>query len=224
MSVLLSPRLDRIFSLTPPCKTAADIGTDHGYLAARLIESGKADHVLCTDLSPASLEKAKKTFSRLGLEKCAEFLVGDGLEPIKEYPCEVVIVAGLGGDTLCRVLDQPKEVLLDKTFLLQPMSKHEPLRRFLACRGFHTEGETLVRDKNRIYPVLRVSYDGKARAQDDLSLFCGADNLLKRDEVTRAYFSRVYAHLSRAKRHDTALIPVADALKAHLRSLEEETK
>ena len=212
----LSARLEAILALTDPCKLAADVGTDHGLLAARLIQSGLAKTVLCTDLSAPSLDKAKKTFEKAGLVAFARFLEGDGLKPLAGYDPELVIVAGLGGDTICRILNESPEFVPNRTFLLQPMSGHETLRAYFDAHGFCVQEERLVAENRRIYPVCKVRYDGVVRKSDPLALYCGARNLTRTDEVTRAYLCRVRAHLKRATRHESALESVVRALSDRL--------
>ena len=57
----LSERLRMVASLVPQCDTAADVGTDHGYLAAWLLQRGIVDHVFATDINAGPLQRAKQT-------------------------------------------------------------------------------------------------------------------------------------------------------------------
>ena len=45
----------------PEGGAVADIGTDHGYLAAALIEEGRAEHVIASDLNLGPCEAARRT-------------------------------------------------------------------------------------------------------------------------------------------------------------------
>ena len=42
----------------------ADIGTDHGFLPLYLLEKGISPKVIMTDISPYSLDKARKNFEK----------------------------------------------------------------------------------------------------------------------------------------------------------------
>ena len=55
----LSERLQKIADNINEGETMADIGTDHGFLPIYLIQSGKSQKVIMTDISEASLMKAK---------------------------------------------------------------------------------------------------------------------------------------------------------------------
>jgi len=52
----LSERLLTIASLVPKNSIVADIGTDHGYIPAYLIENNISKKVIGTDISKGSLE------------------------------------------------------------------------------------------------------------------------------------------------------------------------
>ena len=47
----LDARLQAVLDFVPEGGAVADIGTDHGYLAAALIEEGRAEYVIASDLN-----------------------------------------------------------------------------------------------------------------------------------------------------------------------------
>ena len=67
----LDERLKTVFDLFPACDIGAEIGADHGRLSCNLLAKGKVKHMLVTDISAPSLEKAKRLFRIHGLEECA---------------------------------------------------------------------------------------------------------------------------------------------------------
>ena len=60
----LSDRLSIIADCIKAGETMADIGTDHGFLPLYLLESGISPKVIMTDISPNSLDKARKNFEK----------------------------------------------------------------------------------------------------------------------------------------------------------------
>ena len=60
----MTDRLKRIFEEIPPCSSFADVGCDHGYIAEKMLESGKCNHVIISDISAPSLKKAEKLLKR----------------------------------------------------------------------------------------------------------------------------------------------------------------
>lgn len=55
----MTARLDELFRLLPPCRKFADVGCDHGYIAARMLASGKCERLVVSDISMKSLDKAR---------------------------------------------------------------------------------------------------------------------------------------------------------------------
>ena len=60
----LDPRLSLAFDLYDPCELAADIGTDHAHLPAALLQRGRCQHMILTDISESALENARMEMIR----------------------------------------------------------------------------------------------------------------------------------------------------------------
>ncbi|MBP6890122.1 MAG: tRNA (adenine(22)-N(1))-methyltransferase TrmK, partial [Veillonella sp.] len=54
----LSKRLAAAYDMVPNARCIADVGTDHGYLAAALLQGGKADYVIAIDVNKGPLATA----------------------------------------------------------------------------------------------------------------------------------------------------------------------
>ena len=153
----LSPRLHMIASLIPSCTTAADIGADHGRLSAALLLEGTCRHMLVCDISEASLAKARKLFSSIGLSERATFCVGDGLAAYKaEQRPEAIVIAGVGGATACGILERGRERIGSAALIISPMLGIEDVRRYLGDNGYAIEAERIVRSANRWALALRA--------------------------------------------------------------------
>ena len=57
--ISLDARLSLAFDLYDECETAADIGTDHAHLPAALLQRGRCQHMILTDLSESALNNAR---------------------------------------------------------------------------------------------------------------------------------------------------------------------
>ena len=95
----LDARLSLAFDLYDPCDLAADIGTDHAHLPAALLQRGRCQHMILTDLSESALSNARREISSCGLSDRVSFRCGNGLDPLKEK-CAVISVTGMGGRTI----------------------------------------------------------------------------------------------------------------------------
>ena len=69
---------------------------------------------------------------------------------------DVIVIAGMGGDSVAAILSAAPWAREGPLLLLQPMSKAEVLRAFLPEHGYRVEAERLAADKGRLYPILTV--------------------------------------------------------------------
>ncbi len=151
----LSPRLAAIAAAVHPGETLADIGTDHGYLPLALWEGGICPHVILTDVSPGSLQKAEETGRRFFPGVSFDLRLGDGLSVLRRGEADVAVMAGMGGLLIRQILDAaPDTASAMRALILQPRNNIGPLRHWLYTHGFSMEKETLVREGNRICEVL----------------------------------------------------------------------
>ena len=164
MKLPISKRLLLCAELVPPCGTVADVGTDHGYLAIHLLQTGKCARVIAADLREKPLESARTNAALYRVADKMTFVQTDGLCKIEPGSFEVLVLAGMGGDLIARILAEA--LWLDSgnyTLILQPQSAANELRRWLGERGWSIDRERLVRDGRFLYSVLAVR-PGQGRA------------------------------------------------------------
>ena len=149
----MPPRLARIAALVPRGSRVADVGTDHGLLPIWLLQNGFAASAVATDIRPGPLSRAESHRRELGIGDMRCVLC-DGLEALSPHEADAVIIAGMGGENIAEILRKAPWTASETLLLLQPMSRAETLRAFLKESGFRIEGEYLVRDKGKIYPVI----------------------------------------------------------------------
>ena len=153
----LSPRLRKIAELVPPGYSVADVGTDHGYLAVWLFQKGISDRIVASDIGRGPLSRAMETVDRAGIKNGITLKLCDGLNGITQKDAEIVIIAGMGGETIAGILSEAPWTKNCKKLLLQPMTKVEYLRRWLYESGFIIEDERLVKDSGKLYSVISAS-------------------------------------------------------------------
>lgn len=150
---------------------ACDIGTDHGYLAAELLLSGKCSYVIAADINEKPLESARNTLHRHGLDECSETVLSDGVKNVDLTGVTDIIIAGMGGELISSILSQ--KPLDGINLVLQPMTKAPYLRKFLAENGFELIGEKSVSEGSRLYTVMNAVYTGKKRDISELETLVG---------------------------------------------------
>ena len=144
----LSKRIYALADSVVKGHTAADIGTDHGYVPMLLIRDGVSPRVIMSDISEGSLAKARETFRQCGLmDKVSEddFRTGDGLETIGAGEVDEIIIGGLGGHTIAGILDADAEKSRSfKRVILQPRKHSGALRYWLYVNGWDILTDTLA--------------------------------------------------------------------------------
>ena len=150
----LSPRLQTIATLVEGDSRVADIGADHGKLAVHLAQRG-TPVVIATDISADSLAKTQMLVRERGLEDRVYCRLGDGLRKLRPGEVDTIVIAGMGGPTICAILDEGRRVTdTVGKLVLQPMNAIGTVRRWLAENGFALASEELVEDDGRLYQIL----------------------------------------------------------------------
>ena len=191
----LQPRLRAIADLVPPGSRLADIGTDHGYIPIDLLLDGRITAAIATDIGELPLDHARRTARRCGLTEGINFRLGDGLGPLSPGETDVIVIAGMGGDSIADILAASPWAREGPLLLLQPMSKAEVLRAFLPENGYRVEAERLAADKGKLYPILTVQ--GGAMAPAAAAEAWGGF-LLQRDPLWGLYLEDRLLRLRRA--------------------------
>lgn len=179
----MNERLKLIFSNINAVYGVMDVGTDHGYIPIELASSGFTGNIIASDINPLPLGIARRNAEKAGVSDSISFVLKDGIDPELLQLVDTVIIAGMGGDTICHILDLAYEHISgDHTFLLQPMSKPEVLRYWLVNNGFSIKSEALVYDNERLYSVLTVRFTGTNSFLSDMELFTGSVKLIENSE------------------------------------------
>lgn len=151
----LSPRLLRIAALVPRNAVVADVGTDHALLPAYLVATGRSPRVIATDAKPGPLEAARATAREFVAEGRIDFRLGFGLTVLAPHEADAVVLAGLGGHTIIRILERSPEVRATvRRFILQPATAAGPVRRWLLAHGFRLAAEDLAREGGRFHEII----------------------------------------------------------------------
>ena len=151
----LPDRLNSIVSFIKKGSNVIDVGTDHGYIPIYLAQNGIAKHIMASDISGRSLETARRNASKYGVLDKIEFIEAPGLKGIYEEDVDTVIIAGLGGETIIKILSDSPWTKRNKTqLILQPQSKIEDLCGFLRTTGYAMLDADVVLDNSKYYMII----------------------------------------------------------------------
>ena len=190
----LQPRLHLLARLVPEGCRLTDVGTDHGYLPVALLQQGRIAAAIASDIGAEPLEHARRTAMQYGVDGM-DFRLCAGLSGVAPEETDVIVIAGMGGETIISILqDAPWTADGRHRLLLQPMTKAAALRRWLADNGYTFTDEHLVEDKGRIYPILCVK-GGVFRPLTEAEALCGV--LLADDPLYAAYLTE---HITKLRR------------------------
>ena len=183
----MNKRLQAIEALVRPGRGLIDVGTDHGYLPVSLARHGYPGALFASDLREGPLNAARRSAREAGLAQRITFQLCDGLELCDPDAVDTIVVAGMGGDTVCGILDRA-DWCLDSRYrlILQPMTRAEVLRYWLTNNGFVIEEECLVADAGEIYALLSARFGSEMRLSD-AELYTGAFALVEGERLWPAF-------------------------------------
>lgn len=163
MLFALGARLALCASLVRPGARLADVGTDHAYLPVWLALQGRVESAVASDVRPGPLSRAEENIRRYGVGGTVEARLSDGLDSVGAEEADDVVLAGMGGLLISRILLRTPW-LRDprKRLILQPMTSVEDLRLCLSQLGFAVLKERAVRDDGHLYTVMLCGYDPSA--------------------------------------------------------------
>jgi len=132
-----------------------DVGCDHGLLSIYLWQSG-AERVIASDVRRGPLRRAAENIEKYGAEG-VQLALGDGLRDFGQEDCDTVVICGMGGELIINILSAaPWTNSGSHKLVLQPMTRGDVLRRWLAGNGYIFQEERLVRDSGRLYAVMSL--------------------------------------------------------------------
>ena len=154
MHLPMSARLDAILSLLLPCRELADVCSDHGLVPVVAVLRGIAQRAVCADLRAAPLEVARQNIARAALADRVIVLQGDGLAPLVTRNADAVVIAGVSGALIVRLLAAHPEVTRGLTqLILQPNQDVDVVRAWALDAGLHLCAERMVEERGTFFPI-----------------------------------------------------------------------
>ena len=184
----LTPRLKKIAELIPAgTRTIADIGTDHAYLPVYCILNGRAENALAMDVNEGPLARAAESAAKYNLVDKIDLRLSDGIEKLDENEADVVVIAGMGGLLIRKILEEGRAVLSPDTLLiLQPMIAQTQLREYLFTNGFNVKDEYVVCEGSKLYNIMVVSC-GEKGGFDEKDIVIGRNLRKNSPELFKRY-------------------------------------
>jgi len=187
----LSQRLSSVASMVTAGNCLADVGTDHGYVPIYLYERNVISHAIAMDVNKGPLERATLHIAESGMKDAIETRLSDGLAALKPGEADSVVIAGMGGPLIIRILSAYPEVTASlKELILQPQSEIPEVRRWLYEQGYEIIEEHMVFEDGKYYPMFKAVKNPQAEKLTDLEYKFGKISVLGEPSVLKAYLIR----------------------------------
>jgi len=184
--LVISERLKTIIGCVKKRDFLVDVGTDHAYVPISLIKSGVIKKAIACDISPGSVEKAKKNIQLHNYSDLIETRIGDGLSVINEgeSPNQIVI-AGMGGLMITHILSDSKDVVNSaERLILQPQRDIDKVRKTIHLLGFKIVDEKMLFQDGKYYNVI-VCEKGLDSYYTEKDYFFGKILIAEKNEVLK---------------------------------------
>lgn len=159
----LSLRLSAIADMVTDGNRLVDVGCDHGYLPVYLIQEKKIPFAIAMDVRTGPLSRAQEHIRQFGMENYIKTRLSDGLKELKPGEGDTLVIAGMGGPLMERILTDGKSVRDSfSELILQPQSDIPHFRRFIRTQGYEIVEEKMVEEDGKFYPMMRVLPEDKA--------------------------------------------------------------
>lgn len=190
----LSDRLYMNVSLVPKQARVADIGCDHGYAAIWLVGNGIAEKAIAMDVNEGPIQRAAEHVKQACMEDRIECRRSDGMENLCAGEADTLMIAGMGGPLMIRILREGKEVVEQaETLVLQPQSEIGEVRRYVRENGFRIAKEKICEEDGKYYFAIKAERSAAGRQDvwsEEWQYSYGTYLAEKKDPVLRRYLQR----------------------------------
>lgn len=186
--IKLSKRLEKIVNLIGENSKVADIGTDHGLVPNFLVENNISSYIVASDISEKSLEKTYELVDNKYIDSKIYLRVGNGLEVIEKNEVDTVILAGMGGILISKLIGKDFDKVRNlKKLILQPMQNQYDLREYLYKNGFIFNDQRIVYEEKKYFEIMDVSYKGEVGKVDPIFYELPYECYKRKDEIFAEY-------------------------------------
>lgn len=185
----LDARLSACASLVRKDCKLADVGTDHGYLPIYLAKKGHIQRAIASDINVGPLQRAAMHVRKYDAEEQVQTRISDGLEVIFPHEADDIVIAGMGGELIVKIIDKaPWLQDPEKHLILQPMTAALELRQYLKQTGFSVKEEIAAIDDDKVYSAMLAVYDPSHPNAEPLFPYVGL--LSGKTHAGKAYIER----------------------------------
>lgn len=177
MKVQINKRLLVCSELVRDGAVLADVGTDHAYLPIYLLEKGKIERAILSDINQGPLNKARENSEKAGFIDNVELHLCNGAAELSETGATDYAICGMGGELIADIIAHAPHLKDEKiNLILQPMSRPEALREYLFSNGFEIVKEQYVTDTGKHYVCILARFTGVDTPINDADVYFGTSD------------------------------------------------
>lgn len=195
MPVEISSRLKMLFEMLPIGEKLGDVGTDHGFLPIYSIQKDKFKSAVASDLREGPLKIASQNIKSVNLDDKIETLLCPGLEGYFGKNCDVIVIAGMGGLTVCKIFEDWLETCKQNAyfpgnicFVLQPNTHEHIVRKYLWDNKFEIDDEQAIEDGNHVYVAYKGNFTDKQQNYTEIECYTGKIMSVRKSKNDIVYF------------------------------------
>ncbi len=191
---MLSKRLLTAVGMITKGNIVADVGCDHAYTSIYLCKENISPKVIAMDVNKGPLARAREHIEEAGLIDSISLRLSDGLEKLSENEVDTVLICGMGGLLMIKILsDYPELTKTIKELVLQPQSEITQVRRFLHKEGYEIEKEHILKEDGKFYVVMRaVPKEQVQLYTEECHYLYGKFLIEEKSEVLKEFLQREY--------------------------------
>lgn len=234
----LSKRMEAVVNMVSPQSFAiADIGCDHAYVSIALRQREMVHKVIAMDVRKGPLAIAKNNVMQYGLEDTITLRLSDGLEQLQPDEVDTIIIAGMGGLLMLRILEDGRSGWKDAkkrpALILQPQSDMDQVRHYLYENDYLIDRECMLIDEGKYYTVISAKPGKKEETcMPPEGWLYGMYNLEHRDVILQQFLEKERNTLQQIQKNLTEVIAkaaqneqeVPDKTKLRLKEVEEQLR
>lgn len=187
---MLSKRLQAIADMVSDNKIVADVGSDHGYIPIELIKTQKCPKAFAMDINKGPIDRAIENATLNKVDDKITFLLSDGMEKLNPNDCESVIIAGMGGDLILKILQESKINDTVDEFIVSPHTKQWLVREYFINNGFKIVNEQMLMDAGKYYQIIKAIRKTNDEVYQQTDLMYGKILLDKKDSTLKKYLEK----------------------------------
>ncbi|MBE5957756.1 MAG: SAM-dependent methyltransferase [Lachnospiraceae bacterium] len=185
----LSKRLEAVANMISPGGVIADIGTDHGYVPIYLIEKGMFEKAYAADINKGPIERAEEHIRECGLSDKITTVLSNGMEKLGGKNINKVIIAGMGGELICKILDNSPIISELDEMVLSPHSDIYKVRKKILEKNFRIADEKMIKDAGKYYIIINTVKCKDRDEYDEFELMYGRKLFENKDKIFFEYLT-----------------------------------